>query len=286
MFRQAFNIAISFTRPVVVSSHTIDGTVTSGVATFIVVNDEGLALTAAHVVQAIVEMDKSVAQTQRNLRLKEAIEASGAPESDRQHQIEALGIGVDDLQNYSQWWSQDAAWSGGIVAIDPIADLAVVKLNDFDASGITFPRFRRLPPDKQIPAGRSLLKIGYPFATVQSSFDPSTNLFKFNTDDLVPFPVDGILTRAATVTNSHIGGDGAFLMTSTPGLKGQSGGPTVDVDGTIWAVQSQTLTLDLDFIGSNGGVRQFLNVGLGCHPAAIEALLAKAGVAVEWVDVD
>jgi hypothetical protein len=34
---------------------------------------------------------------------------------------------------------------------------------------------------------------------------------------------------------------------STPGLRGQSGGPAFDIDGKVWGVQCKTSHLDLDF---------------------------------------
>lgn len=38
-----------------------------------------------------------------------------------------------------------------------------------------------------------------------------------------------------------------FIETSTPRLRGQSGGPIFDVNGAIWAIQSQTHHLKLGF---------------------------------------
>lgn len=62
------------------------------------------------------------------------------------------------------------------------------------------------------------------------------------------FPIDGIMTRNIISGKSQ---DGIFefkwLETSSPGLRGQSGGPTFDKDGNIWALQSQTRHLPLGF---------------------------------------
>jgi len=51
-----------------------------------------------------------------------------------------------------------------------------------------------------------------------------------------------MLTRHLVQDNKIIG----FEM-STPGLRGQSGGPVFDTDGVIWGMQSATRHLDLDF---------------------------------------
>jgi hypothetical protein len=38
-----------------------------------------------------------------------------------------------------------------------------------------------------------------------------------------------------------------WIETSSPGLKGQSGGPLLDERGTIWGVQSNTFSYNLGF---------------------------------------
>jgi hypothetical protein len=66
-----------------------------------------------------------------------------------------------------------------------------------------------------------------------------------------------------------------FLETSTPGLRGQSGGPIFDTEGRIWAIQSQTRHLPLGFSpkikSGNKEIEenQFLNVAWGAHVETI-----------------
>ena len=43
------------------------------------------------------------------------------------------------------------------------------------------------------------------------------------------------------------GGHLTVFELTTPGLRGQSGGPAFDRDGKIWGMQSQTCHLDLNF---------------------------------------
>ena len=75
-----------------------------------------------------------------------------------------------------------------------------------------------------------------------------------------------------------------FLETSSPGLKGQSGGPICDTKGNIYAIQSQNMTLPLGFKGTieeNKKIveeNQFLNVGIGVHPQTIVGLLNKHNI--------
>jgi hypothetical protein len=57
------------------------------------------------------------------------------------------------------------------------------------------------------------------------------------------FPIDGMVSRHVLDASGKLGG---FELT-TPGLRGQSGGPAFDTDGRIWGMQSQTWHLDLNF---------------------------------------
>ncbi len=111
-------------------------------------------------------------------------------------------------------------------------------------------------------------------------FDEKANAFRFDPRlRLAAFPIEGIHTRVL-----HVGDEGpnpVFIETSSPGLKGQSGGPIFDVEGYVWAIQSQTHHYDLGFDpkSPDGKVeRQFLNAGLGTHPARILEFLDKHNV--------
>lgn len=86
------------------------------------------------------------------------------------------------------------------------------------------------------------------------------------------FPMEGIYTREVVAGKSKDGKyDIKFIETSSPGLRGQSGGPIFDTEGSIWALQSHTSHLPLGFspkINKNGKEveeNQFLNVGRGVH---------------------
>lgn len=73
-----------------------------------------------------------------------------------------------------------------------------------------------------------------------------------------------------------------FIETSTPRLRGQSGGPIFDVNAAIWAIQSQTHHLRLG-LGDNQKhskevehlKNQYLNVGWGTHSLTVTSLLAE-----------
>jgi len=85
----------------------------------------------------------------------------------------------------------------------------------------------------------------------------------------------------------HIAG---FEM-STPGLRGQSGGPAFDAQGLVWGMQSATKHLDLDFdvdmdVLRNGRRRRvqdsaFLHVGHCIHVDVLKQFMRDNGVAFQ-----
>jgi hypothetical protein len=80
-----------------------------------------------------------------------------------------------------------------------------------------------------------------------------------------------------------------YIETSSPGLKGQSGGPMFDINGVVWAIQAKTIHLPLGFDAEVPGRKghtehQFLNVGLGVHPETLLGALRNLGVAFETAD--
>ncbi len=54
MFARAVQVAQAFTRPLIVSKRLANGTVTSGCAAFVIVNDDGWMVTAGHVTSELV----------------------------------------------------------------------------------------------------------------------------------------------------------------------------------------------------------------------------------------
>jgi S1-C subfamily serine protease len=290
MFVEAFRVASSFTRPIVISTRRLNGEVGSVVGSFIVLNADGWIMTAGHIVNPISDQLVEVEANNKKLEVKKAILAGSEPDGYKRAMVKNLNLPKNALTQISLWWGQDQAQIDGTIVIDPLNDLAVARLKNFDTKGIEFPKFKRLKSDTPVPQGKSLLKIGFPFARVNTTFDEQTSNFRMDVDMLTMFPIDGVITRTVTIVDENSKRAGLFLETSSPGLKGMSGGPTVDVRGTVWAIQSQTHTHDLDFIGHNGitndRVRQFLNVGLGSHPLSIAAVLHQTGVVADWVDGD
>jgi Trypsin-like peptidase domain len=285
MFVTAVEHASKFTLPVVISSRTVGGKVTSGCGSFIIVNDEGWILTAAHIFNAdrvLVEHQK--AHTEYLEKRKEIEERRDLNINKKRKLMSRLNFSDDWLSRVSFWWGQDGV-SCKEVYWNLLADIAITKLENFKASpNATFPKFGN--PSIDLPPGRSLCKTGFPFHSIESSYDEASNTFKFAPGALpIPrFPLDGILTRYQIVQNAADKTQAKCLEMSTPGLRGQSGGPVFDTDGVVWGIQVRTHHLPLGFQpeltdrGKKVAEHQFLNVGVAAYVSEIIALLKKYNV--------
>jgi hypothetical protein len=165
------------------------------------------------------------------------------------------------------------------VAYMPV-DLAIGRLQPFDPTWVSsYPVFK--DPTKDFDSGAMLCRTGFPFHAVKPVWDKAGGKF-----DLPPgtfpaplFPIEGIFTRHITLAQQPGKEEFPFIFkwleTSSPGLKGQSGGPIFDDKGTIWAIQCQTMSYDLGFQTSTP---QFLNVGVGVHPETLFAAFDAHGI--------
>jgi hypothetical protein len=178
-----------------------------------------------------------------------------------------------------------------------------VKIEEFFIYGkhdITFFRINKLALKDQkifpkiidptkIKSGTSLCKLGFPFVEFKPTFNEQSNQFELP-QDLLPlplFPIEGLYTRNLLSNEVDSGVKIQYLETSSPGLKGQSGGPIFDNEGIIYAVQSKNVTIPLGFTGSvkiKGKIieeNQFLNVGIGVHPETLIYFMDKHNIKYE-----
>ncbi len=122
-------------------------------------------------------------------------------------------------------------------------DLAIIKFRGANLKCSNYPIF-----SKKLPLqGQSVCKLGFAF--------PEYSYFEYSKEDenikmkneivssFPLFPMDGIVTRQIVDEKHEV----TMFETSTPGLRGQSGGPVFSPEGIVYGIQSMTKHLDLNF---------------------------------------
>ncbi len=284
MFRKAYPLASGFTWPVVLSRRTLEGQCYSAIGSLVVINDEGWIATAHHIVELFQQMIAEKDAVDKFQADRAAIENDGTIDArEKKRRLKKIDhVPRTHAQKCSAWWGRDGVVCTTITSV-PLIDLAVGKLEPFDPTWIpTYPVIK--DPSRDFVPGTSLCKLGFPFHDIKPTWNDTKDAFELPAGSLPcpRFPIEGIYTRDIEVVPA--GGPPPFplkfLETSTPGLRGQSGGPIFDERGTIWAIQSQTIHHPLGFdpeVPNSGGRKehQFLNVGLGSHALSIKCFLEE-----------
>jgi len=292
MFAKAYSLARCFTQPVIISTRLYDKTVECTGGAFIVLNDEGWIITAAHLWESFSAYQRHTGELQAHKKQLEEIEQDqNLTEKQRNKKLRRIKPNPHWITNHSFWWGWDRVSVKDVRAL-PECDVVVGRLEPFKQTMVkAYPIIK--DPSKGLNPGTSLCKLGFPFHELKASFDEAKDVFVL-APGVVPlplFPIEGIYTRNASVGRSKDGKyEIKFLETSSPGLRGQSGGPIFDTNGTVWAIQSRTTHFLLGFspkVKRNGKEieeNQFLNVGLGVHPEVIVAFLTANGISFKLSD--
>ncbi len=281
MFSKAVEKVERFIRPVVICKRCHDGSVSAEGATLVIINKEGWFLSAAHKFEVIPlfkkHLQEMAAFTAKAKKLKEDDSKAARRELKR-------------LRPNPRWITASSVWPGAddqnIVDIDviPEADLLLGRLEPFDPASIDeYPVFK--DPQSGLKAGTSLCKIGFSYTELATTYDHKTNKFDLDFKNLVPSPVDGIYTKDILFrTPEERKIPIKFIETSSPGLRGQTGGAVFDSDGRIWAIHSRTHHLPLDTNAKvkegtrEREVEQFLSVSWAVHPEVIVGFLKERGI--------
>lgn len=272
MFAKALKSVSVYTYPVIISQRFYNENVKCSCATFIILNEEGWILTSAHVL-ALLNIAKKHSIEYSDYK-KRKVEIESNPKlniKQKNKRIKHLPINKQWIINQSYWWGKDRVAINNFF-IDRMADLAIGRIEPFDSKSISvYPTFKN--PKKELSVGTSLCRLGFPFHNINASFDEDKNSFQIAPGVLpMPrFPIEGIHTRVAIFVDEKSKREVKFIETSSPGLRGQSGGPIFDIYGNIWGLQSRTSSFSLGFKPKvkhgNKEVEenQFINVGLGTH---------------------
>jgi hypothetical protein len=285
MFANACKRGSCFTRPVVISRRYFDRSTDCGCGAFVVINDEGWIVTAAHLLSAYGRIQRDTEEIIEYYHTIHMIEQEKdvlpAEKADR---IRNLRDNPMWITNLSYWWGMDGVQLTDIRPL-PEGDLVLGRLSPFNP--YAWPLYPVFKSPDDLGVGTALCKLGYPFQRVHATFREANNSFDLGPSvrTLACFPMEGLYTRTLDAGKS---GDGRydikFLETSSPGLRGQSGGPILDANGTIWGVQSRTDNYAcgaVTRVGKDGREveeEQCINLGIGIHPELIVSFLRDNGV--------
>ena len=122
-------------------------------------------------------------------------------------------------------------------------DLAIIKFKGANLKCDNYPTFAKELPSQ----GQSVCKLGFAFpeySYFEYSKENENIVMKNEIISSFPlFPMDGIVTRQIVDEKKQV----TMFETSTPGLRGQSGGPIFSPEGLVYGIQSMTKHLDLNF---------------------------------------
>ena len=165
MFAKACQKAYRFTRPLIVNTRSVDGTVSSSLGTFFVVNPEGWVLTAGHLFDSYMQFR----QDQTKIKGVEEINAK-APAG-----TEKVKLDPKWLTNHSFWWGWDGVRLADVYVNREI-DVCLGRLEGFKPDMVSeYPVFR--DPETMLP-GTSICRTGFPFTNVAADFDEKCNAFR------------------------------------------------------------------------------------------------------------
>jgi hypothetical protein len=188
-------------------------------------------------------------------------------------QVKELFVGVTANPQTSYKW-----------IAHPLYDLAILIFENLDKP-LYQSHARFVKDSSSLKQGKFLCRLGFPFPEFTNyHYNVSTDDIEWTPEgraDTPRFPIEGMLTR-------HImqHGEIAGLELSTPGLRGQSGGPLFDERGLICGMQSGTQHLHLGFdmknleYNINGrkirvNNQPFLHVGYCVHADIIKNFLRQ-----------
>lgn len=247
MFVEAIKKVSEFTRPI----HTItreynSDLVTPGAATMFFVNEFCQAITCKHVAFIIAKADEVNKQYAQFKKEKESLTINGKYKR-RLRDLEKKykydnSITIQIKSNFVN--CVDKFDSLDIIQ-HPIYDVAIMKFKGY--TRLAYKQYAVFQKDEnQIQQGKYLCRLGYPFPEFSNyTYNPEKDDIEWTQEGqqgTPRFPMDGIITRHLLNKGQIIG-----IEMSTPGLKGQSGGPLFDTNGKIYGMQSSTHHLHLGF---------------------------------------
>ena len=295
MFVEAIEKVDQFTRPIhFILRYYTGSDIIPGTATLFFVNENGYAVTCRHVAKQILFANSIY---ENYIKFNGELSRFGRdPSLNTQRQLleTKYKINADTpiriLFNFVKCVSNHKSLT---IHLHPTQDLAIIRFHDFDS--LQYQGHAHFLKDtRMVKQGKYLCRLGYPFPEFTNyRYNKEANDIEWIKEGRVhtpTFPIDGIVTRHIGDYNEITG-----IEMSTPGLRGQSGGPLFDTKGIIYGMQSSTRHLHLGFDQINREVTTdghrkrvsnypFLNVGQCVHTDVIKQFLREKNVSFYEAD--
>jgi hypothetical protein len=248
MFKTAIEKVGEFTRALhFISNIYGEKEIFPGAATLFFVNEDAVAVTCKHV-SSLIRQSGEISNRYSAFQEEKKQVTKSASYNKKLKELKEK-YGYDKPGNACQFLYQLVDCVNLIKTIDviehPDADLAILKLKGFTSTLYKGHAVFAKSTDELQP-GLFLCRLGYPFPEF-SNFIYSDTEEKISWSPqptrAVRFPIEGMVTRHLASPEGKISG----VELSTPGLRGQSGGPLFDQQGLIYGMQSMTNHLHLGF---------------------------------------
>lgn len=286
MFVEAIERVDQFTRPIHFIARYYGGSdIIPGTGTLFFVNEDGFAITCQHIARQILFANQIYENYLRFKGELRRFERDPGFQTQKQFLEKKYKInGETPIRILSNFINCFSAYKSLSIHLHPTQDLAIVQFRDY-GSKLYQGYASFLKDTRSVKPGRYLCRLGYPFPEFTNyHLNKTTNDIEWIKEGRVntpSFPIDGIITRHIGENNTVVG-----IEMSTPGLRGQSGGPLFDSQGVIYGMQSATRHLHLGFDQVNrevitDGHRKrvsnypFLNVGQCVHVDVIKSFLRE-----------
>lgn len=292
MFTTAIETVANFTRPIHSILRTYGGKqVIPSSSTLFFVNDQGYAITCKHVVELLLSSENINQQfTQFKIERGHLINDGKFKQHIRGLELKYKYNPDSFVEVRNNFLDCIDSMSGFTCHVHPTYDLAILKFNDFNRIMYTG-HARFLKDGADIKQGKMLCRLGFPFPEFTNfRYNEAADQIEWTQEGVVQsprFPLEGMVTRFLGDASGVIG-----IELSTPGLKGQSGGPLFDQNGVVYGMQFSTKHLHLGFdlidkeIMVNNRAKKvtdysFIHLGQCIHVDVIKKFLRENNVPFE-----
>lgn len=290
MFVEAIEKTAGFTRAVHSIIRSYGGKqIIPSASTLFFVNEEGCAVTCKHVAEMLLSADKINQQYNAFKKERDAIK------NDPKFKQLLKGLELkyqlkptSPIQIKNNFVDCVDSMSSFDVILHPSLDLAIVRFKGFQQ--LHYKGFAHFIKDeKLIQQGKFLCRLGFPFPEFTNfNFNEALDDIEWNQTgvNISPrFPIEGMITRFLADPTHNVYG----IEMSTPGLRGQSGGPLFDDQGLVYGMQFSTKHLHLGFdiidkeLMVDGQIKKvsdysFIHLGQCIHVSTIKSFLLQHGI--------